>query len=187
MYAETPRLLIRDPVPEDWRGVYSFLSDAEVMRWIHLGPLPYTEAQCQRWIADLIDYNGEVPRQSHNCVIVNRATDRVIGWIGVGKPSPWRENVGDLDFGYALARDQWGKGYMTEVVGALLAFAFTELDAQRVFAVCEVVNPGSARVMEKNGMTRDDRFFDTEPGLTAPKEMFLYTISKDRWLARQQA
>lgn len=177
MYAETEHLLIRDPIREDWRGAHAFLADPAVIRWIHLGPEAFTPEQSQQWIADLIFHNNQHPRFSHNCVIVERDSQQVIGWIGIGKPS--HEGIGDLDFGYALARSHWGKGYMTEALKALLDFAFTELGASTVFAECEVINTGSFRVMEKAGMTRAKRFSDERQ-----RDMFLYTISRDQWSAK---
>lgn len=177
MDAQTKHLIIRDPVAEDWHGAHTFLSDIEVMRWIHLGPEPYIEAQSRQWIEDLIFFNQQQPRQSHNYVIIERESEQVIGWIGIGKPSQHYKNVGDFDFGYALARSRWGKGYITEAVRALFEFAFTDLQANKLFAVCEVNNIGSFRVMEKVGMERVKRFFDPE----STKEMFLYTISRNQW------
>ncbi len=181
MYCETEHLLIRDPVLEDWRGAHSFLADPEVMRWIHLGPKPFNEEQSQKWIADLIFYNNQQPRDSHNCLIEERATHQIIGWIGIGKPSPHRLEIGDLDFGYALAQAHWGKGYMTGALQAVLAFAFKELDANRVFAICEIQNRGSFRVMEKAGMKRQQQFIEYDADKARDKTMFLYTLSKVEW------
>src|SRR5689334_20513281 len=110
MNFETEHLLIRDPIAEDWRGALLFLMDREVMRWIHLGPEPFTEAQAQQWIADLIFHNAQVPRTAHNSLIIERACGQIIGWIGIGTPSPHRLHIGDLDFGYVLASGYWGKG-----------------------------------------------------------------------------
>jgi RimJ/RimL family protein N-acetyltransferase len=148
------------------------------MRWIHLGLEPYTEAQAQQWIADLIFHNSQQPRFSHNSLIVERETGQIIGWIGIGKPS--HDEFGDLDFGYALAKDYWNKGYMTEAVKALLGFAFRELGANTVFAECEAAHTGSFRVMEKAWMRRDKRYIDPEDS----SEMFRYTITKQQWLAQ---
>lgn len=180
MYVATERLIIRDPLPEDWRGAHTFLADPEVMCWIHLGPEPFTEAQSQQWITDLIFHNSQQPREAHNCVIVERASQQVIGWIGMGKPSPRWNSTGDLDFGYALARTYHGKGYMTEALKALFQFAFTELNVNTIFAVCETRNTGSYRVMEKAGMTLARQYVeDDERGF----EMFLYTISRSQFEA----
>lgn len=160
---------------EDWRGALSFLGDREVMGWLHFGPEPFTEAQARQWVADMIYHNAQVPRTSHNSVILERASGQIIGWIGIGVPSEEDAHVGDLDFGYALAKKHWGKGIMTEAVRALVAFAFGELGATTLFATCETSNTGSSRVMEKAGMMRREQF--SEP----PKEMYLYTITREEW------
>lgn len=178
MNVQTERLIIREPVADDWRGAMCFLADAEVMRWIHLGPEPFTEAQARQWISDLVFHNRQQPRSAHNSLMVERETGQIIGWIGFGKPS--HDGIGDLDFGYALARGYWGKGYMTEALNALLHFAFTELNAQSVFGECEVMNIGSSRVMEKAGMQRDKQVTDPEDS----HEMFRYLITKDQWQMR---
>lgn len=179
MYRESERLILRDPVLEDWQGAHGFLADPAVMRWIHLGPLPYSEAQSRHWITDLIFHNRQQPRTSHNALIVERASHSVIGWIGIGKPSAKHAAAGDLDFGYALAQAYWGQGVMTEALHMLLTFAFTELGANRVFATCEVQNIGSYRVMEKAKMKREQRYTEAD----GHKEMFLYAISKTDWKA----
>lgn len=173
----TDRLHIRDPVADDWCGVHMFLSEAEVMRWIHLGPEPFTEAQAQIWLASLIYHNAEQPRLAHNSVIVERASGQVVGWIGIGRPSPRHQHFGDLDFGYALGQAYWGRGYMTEALRALLGFAFGELGASTISGICETCNVGSYRVMEKAGMIRCERF--SEDG----KAMYLYIAARDQWAA----
>lgn len=156
MYFQTSRLLVRDPVSDDWMGVHAFLSDPHVMRWIHLGPEPYTPDQTRAWIHDIMLHNRTAARTSHNSIILEAETQSVIGWVGIGKPS--HPEYGDLDFGYALRHDHWGRGYMTEVVTGLLDFAFASLDGSVVYAECETANTGSYRVMEKAGMTRIETF-----------------------------
>jgi len=54
--------------------------------------------------------------------------------------------------GYVLARPHWGKGFMTEAVRVVTNWLLEQPDIYRVFAVCDVENPASARVMEKAGM-----------------------------------
>jgi ribosomal-protein-alanine N-acetyltransferase len=183
MNLETERLLIREPQPDDWRGAMSFLADAAVMRRIHMGPDPYTDEQARQWIADLIFHNSQRPRFSHNSLIVERESEQIVGWIGFGKPST--PDIADLDFGYALAQSGWGKGYMTEALRAIFSFIFGELDANSVYAICEVDNPGSSRVMEKAGMRRVLRYLDPDDLPDKQTEMYRYLITKADWLAQQ--
>lgn len=176
MIARTEHLIIRDPVLDDWEQVHWFLSDPDVMRWIHLGPTPYTEQQSRAWVEQLIFHNQLEPRAAHNAVIVENETGQVIGWIGIGQPS--LENEGDLEFGYALRQDRWGKGYMTEAVKAVLDFAFNTLDAKVVIARCETANASSCRVLEKAGMKRMRTYQEVRETVIESLTMFLYAISR---------
>jgi [ribosomal protein S5]-alanine N-acetyltransferase len=57
------------------------------------------------------------------------------------------------EIGYVLSEECWGKGYMTEAARRIIAFGFEELQLERIQARCFVENEGSARVMEKVGMS----------------------------------
>jgi RimJ/RimL family protein N-acetyltransferase len=60
-------------------------------------------------------------------------------------------------FGYVLARQYWGNGYMLEALAHLVDWALAQPGVYRAWAFCDVDNPGSARVMEKAGMTLEGR------------------------------
>jgi RimJ/RimL family protein N-acetyltransferase len=59
------------------------------------------------------------------------------------------------EVGYVLARGEWGKGYMTEALTAVVEAALALPGIYRVSAVCDVENVASARVMEKAGLLRE--------------------------------
>ena len=63
-----------------------------------------------------------------------------------------RENK-SLEIGYGLGSRHWGKGYMTEVVKAMLSYYFTQTDFQTVYASSFPENIASKRIMKKCGMT----------------------------------
>lgn len=46
-----------------------------------------------------------------------------------------------------------GRGIVTEAAKAVIAFGFEEMDLVRIQAKCLIENVGSARVMEKVGMS----------------------------------
>lgn len=60
-----------------------------------------------------------------------------------------------VDFGYVLARAHWGNGFAAEALQALVDWAMAQPEVFRAWAVCDVENAASARVMEKVGMTRE--------------------------------
>lgn len=59
------------------------------------------------------------------------------------------------DAGYVLARRLWGRGLMTEALTAMGDWALSNPNTFRFWAVCDVDNAASARVMEKAGMMRE--------------------------------
>lgn len=62
---------------------------------------------------------------------------------------------GGLDqLGFVLARDRWGRGYVTEALRTVLEEAIGGLGLPEVRATVHPENRGSMRVMEKAGMRR---------------------------------
>lgn len=85
------------------------------------------------------------------------------------------------ELGYVLARQHWGRGFMTEALKELIAWALKQKDIYRVWAVCDVDNLASARVMEKSGMRREGvlRRWSVHPNLSPePRDSYCYAIVK---------
>jgi [ribosomal protein S5]-alanine N-acetyltransferase len=85
------------------------------------------------------------------------------------------------ELGYVLARQHWGRGFMTEALRELIAWALKQEDIFRVWAVCDVENLASARVMEKSGMQREGvlRRWSVHPNLSPePRDSYCYAIVK---------
>lgn len=82
-------------------------------------------------------------------MITPRGSDRPIGSIG----ARFREYK--VDIGYVLARSHWKKGYMTEAVSVLTDWILAQPVVFRLWAVCDVENRGSARVLEKAGFEHE--------------------------------
>ena len=77
---------------------------------------------------------------------------------GVGVHLKEREERRTAEIGYWLGEACWGRGIMTEVVGAVSAWAFrTYPDLLRLEAGVFEGNPGSMRVLEKNGYVLEGR------------------------------
>lgn len=73
-------------------------------------------------------------------------------FVGVGSLIPQTgEHRINAEIGYWLGEAYWGKGYATEAVKQLVAFAFNDLGLTRVYAYIFSFNTASMRVLEKCG------------------------------------
>lgn len=73
----------------------------------------------------------------------------LVGMIGL-RPGSEHDQVG-----YALTRDRWGRGYMTEALARVLEEATGPMGMERVGITVHPDNEGSIRVLEKAGLTRE--------------------------------
>jgi RimJ/RimL family protein N-acetyltransferase len=92
-----------------------------------------------------------------------------------------RVNAEKWELGYVLARPHWRQGYMTEALKAIIAWALKQKEIHRVWAVCDVDNVASARVMEKIGMQREGilKRWSVHPNMSEePRDSFCYAITK---------
>jgi RimJ/RimL family protein N-acetyltransferase len=76
----------------------------------------------------------------------------LLGWCGLTR---WDPDHRSASLGYCFHQAAWGHGYATEAAGALLDWAFSTLDLNRVQAEADTRNLASARVLEKLGFVRE--------------------------------
>lgn len=156
---ETQSLILRDFLPTDWEVINALLCDTEATRYMHFAH--WTHEQRQEWFTWCLTNNDEPVRDVYNWAMTLKGADTLIGWFGIGSSS--HPTVpGERDFGYLLARQHWGQGYMTEALRAIIAYEFETLATPCLSATCETTNPASARVMEKAGMRHVQTIRDTD-------------------------
>ena len=78
--------------------------------------------------------------------MIRREDLLAVGSMGFKAPP---DTTGTVEIGYAVNRSQRGRGYATEMAGALVAWALAQPGVQRVTAECLARNAASARVLEK--------------------------------------
>ena len=142
---ETERLILRHLTADDVEAVFAVIGDPETMKHY---PQPFHHEDAQRWI----DRNLERYRSNGYGLfaVVLKSTGEVIGDCGLVRQEVEGESM--LEAGYHFRRDHWGQGYATEAARACMAYAFRQLDAERVVSLIAPENVPSRRVAERNGM-----------------------------------
>lgn len=82
--------------------------------------------------------------------VVLRADERLIGYCGFF--SQIVDDVEELEIGYRIHPDYWGRGIATEAARAVRNHGFDDLKLPRLISLIHPDNLPSKRVAEKNGM-----------------------------------
>ena len=143
---ETPRLHLREFVPEDADALALVVSDAETMRYY---PSPMDRAGVEEWIAR---NRRRYVQNGHGLWAMElKSTGEFLGDCGVTVQLV--DAVEELEIGYHLRRDRWGNGYATEAAQACRDWVFANRDVDHVISLIRPENMPSRRVAERNGMT----------------------------------
>jgi ribosomal-protein-alanine N-acetyltransferase len=63
-------------------------------------------------------------------------------------------NTDQIEIGYVLSREYWGKGFATEVCRAITQYSFENTKTNEVVAITDLENAGSQNVLQKVGFKR---------------------------------
>ncbi len=172
---ETPRLLLRKPLLEDASGVFeSYAADPEVTRFLTWRPHSSMADALSAMLSRLSCWeNGS----EFSWILTRRDDAATI--LGMVSAIPDERHRWRWSLGYVLARPQWGRGYMTEGVRAVITTLFAEPGVQRVSAAVDVENFASSRVLEKAGMQREGvlKRWSLHPNISSiPRDCWSFAI-----------
>lgn len=170
---ETSRLILRPPTLDDAPAIFArWAQDRDVVQYLTWRPHTSVEG-IRAFLQHITALRGA--GQNFTWVLVLKDEPLPIGMLGA-RPGPH-----GLELGYVLAKNYWNRGYMTEAVKALMTWALAQSETYRVWAVCDVENRGSARVLEKAGLRCEGvlRRWNMHPNASQePRDCFVYAIVK---------
>lgn len=171
---ETDRLSLREWRDEDADAMHAMGLDPRVMEF--LGP-PASHDQARELVA------GQIVNQSlfgHCFWPVERRSDgELLGFCGLN-PAHWPIDA-EIEIGWRLRRDAWGRGYAREAAAASLAWGWRNLDVPTIAAITVPANARSWGLMERLGMIRqrnEDFDHPDVPDGSALKRHILYRIAR---------
>jgi RimJ/RimL family protein N-acetyltransferase len=147
LVVETDRLWLGEFVPEDAQAIFEVGSNPQVMQYIDENRFTsVAEAEAvirQHPLADYRKYGFG------RWAVVVKANARVIGMTGL----KYLPDLGEVDLGYRLLPEYWGRGLATEAGQACLRYGFQTLQLSRIIGLVDPANVRSVRVLEKCGLT----------------------------------
>ena len=147
---ETERLIIREIDISDTDIMLELHSDPEVHRYLGNNTITSREG--------IIDAINSLGRQYADFgvgrwAIIRKMTGEFIGWTGLEfVKEPINNHKNYYDLGYRLLKKFWGQGFATESAFASIDYAFNKLNMTEIYAMADIENEGSNKILEKVGL-----------------------------------
>jgi len=142
----TARLLLRKLKLEDAKDMFEYASDPEVTKDL-AWPTHSSIDNAQTFIKKVLSKYADNDVSEWGVTL--KDSGKLIGTCGF---LWWRPEHAKAEIGYAISRQYWGRGLMTEAVGAVMNFAFSRMKLHRLEAQCTDTNIASEKVLIKCGM-----------------------------------
>ena len=162
---QTNRLIIRNFNPDDWQDLQDVVVQYQASEWAkYEDPWP-TSTEEVKGLAKFFA-SGD-----HFLAVSLKDTGKLIGLIAIGQREEQVEQVHNL--GYVFHPGYSGQGYATEGCRAVMAYLFEQLGIAAILTGTRPENTPSVQLLERLGIQ--------------PIGQGEYRISKEEWLAQQQA
>lgn len=173
---ETKRLVLRHWEMNDLDDLYAFAKNPNV------GPQAgWRPHQSREESRQILSRMVTTPDQF---AITLKSTMKVIGIISAGIDTS-RRNLAAKTIGCALNEEYWNHGYMSEAVNRMIQYLFADPGTELIAMDHFTDNPGSRRVIEKNGfqyegtMRQKFRLFNGEV-----KDCLCYSLTRAEFEAQ---
>lgn len=171
---ESARLRVRRFTAADLDLLASLLGDPVVARYLG-GPRDRAGTE-QTLRTRALDYYDRFPGLGM-WMTEERATGRAVGFHVLNHV----QGETDIQVGYALFQDAWGRGYATEMAVRLMRYGFDELALPQIVAITNFDNLASQRVLEKAGLVRKGERTFSHPALAAEGPMAWFEADRATW------
>jgi [ribosomal protein S5]-alanine N-acetyltransferase len=148
---ETDRLVIRRYTLADEENFFRLNGDPEVMKYIRE---PKDRKECTIFLKRNLVFYDQNPLMGR-WAIIEKASNEFIGSFAViPVETTDSSRHSEIQLGYALLKDHWGKGYATESTMAGRRYVFDVMKLPLVVAITEPANIASQKVLLRCGFVQ---------------------------------
>jgi ribosomal-protein-alanine N-acetyltransferase len=155
---KTERLIVRQYVFEtDADNFFAINGDNEVMRYIREAK---GREECDKFLKENIEAYKVNPMIGR-WLAVDKNTNEFIGSFAIIPI----EGTEQIQLGYALPKESWGKGYASELTKGGLEYYFRVTKEDYIYAIAEKANTASHNVLYKNGFVLIEEYKEGDKGV----------------------
>jgi RimJ/RimL family protein N-acetyltransferase len=173
---ETPRLRLRPLERSDASALQKAAGAREIADTMISIAHPYPAGEAERYVARQQTERKE--GRSATFTIVQKAEGEFIGLVEV-RDIDSEHSQGELSFWLTVGT--WGRGYMSEVVQAVVRYGFEDLGLNRLYAHHMLRNPACGRVLEKNGFHQEGLLRQRVRKWGQFEDVALWAILRQEW------
>lgn len=157
---QTERLTTRFLISEDLKIWTKFFEDEECVKFFPTFGFNTSEERAKHWL------DKQLARYKDNRyglqALIHKETGEFIGQCGLLAQDV--DGIIELEVGYHIFKQHWGKGYATEAAQLFKKYAFDHHQCKSLVSIIHVDNVLSQKVAERNGMKRDKlvKFFEAD-------------------------
>lgn len=177
---ETARLRLRPLELSDSAAIQKAASVREIADTMISLPHPYPAGEAKRYVA--LQHSEREAGHSATFAIEHKSAEVFYGLVEIRKIE--REHS-QAELSFWLVVDAWGQGYMSEAVQAVVRYVFEGLCLNRLYAYHLLRNPGSGRVLDKNGFKQEGLLRQRVRKWGRFEDVVLWAILKQDWLDTQ--
>jgi [ribosomal protein S5]-alanine N-acetyltransferase len=149
--SQTERLNLRPLTLDDVETWRPFTVDPRAMEFMITFYPPEVTDRALHWI------EFQLRRYAENrygmMALIEKETGEMVGMCGL--LSQVVDDIPELEVGYHILPNYWGKGYAPEAAKFFINYAFDNNLNDSIVSIIDVGNVKSQRVAEKNGLFRD--------------------------------
>jgi ribosomal-protein-alanine N-acetyltransferase len=172
---ETERLVLRQACQTDVCAFLKVAQDEAVMRYY--GVEPYKTKQ---QVVDEIEWQHRIFADGTGVrwVITERDQGLYIGDVGYCEVKDMHKRA---EVGYKLARAYWRRGMMSEALTAVLGYGFGSMGLNRIEALVDPRNAGSAGLLHKLGFADEGVLREYEYERGAFIDLITMSLLRREW------
>ena len=181
-HLESPRLVIRNFCDSDLETFIAYRNMPEVA--IYQGwKLPYPREEALELLENVKNKDTVGQGDWIQLAIELKDTGELIGDAAI---IVFQHDERQARIGFTIVPAYWRRGFATEATTRLLEYLFGERDFHRVSADCDVLNPGSWKMLEKVGFRREAHHVSSYPmGKNQWNDEYVYAMLASEWKGKR--
>jgi len=172
---QSERLILRKMKLSDAKRVQYLAGDIQIYKTTLTIPHPYEDGVAESWIK-----RHQENYQKRRALVF--AIEIKNSKIVIGAISLMFERFNKCEVGYWIGKEYWNQGYCSEACTALIDFAFTNLELNKIVGKHLAINGASGKVMKKCGMKKEGELLDDVIKDSRYHDVFIWGIRYEDWL-----